>query len=280
MIGSVNINKKQYSFQELAHFKKYYCTLCKNIRKRYGMIETSILSYDITYLFMIASYEYKFSEKKESCYPTRHITILEGNEDIISLFADLNILSVYFKAIDDIHDQNKFMAKLLKSVLSKAYKKIKINNQLLVIKYERIMKKLFENENNFSNEDYLKSIEDFSLDIANISTINIKTENRIIIQKLLYYIIYMIYLNDTIEDISADYEHNLFNPILLKTEYFRKIDVYNRLKYDLKSIIYSNYTKYTVLINAINIKEKSLLNKLFISIISEETKELLGLRSD
>jgi hypothetical protein len=277
MLGSIKINKKQYTPEEYNLFKMYYCTLCKNIKSRYGFIYTIFLSYDITYIFMLQNNFIANQTTKLRCGMKRTICISNIDENIISFYTDLNLLSVYFKNMDDIHDQNSLTSRLIKIMLTPLYSKIKKKNPRLVSQYREIMLNLFENEKNYCDDEYLYTIKSFSKDLANLFTSDLNSSNKIIISRIIYTVVFFIYLNDAIEDIDSDIKEQQFNPIVEKG-CFKSKNKYamESTKEDIRKLLTQNNLNFEILLDSIDREYGTLLKKLYYSILSEKTRTFLS----
>ena len=64
MFGYVVINRKELSKEELNKYKSYYCGLCNGLEEKYGKKGMSLLSYDMTFLYLLLSDLYNTNDKE------------------------------------------------------------------------------------------------------------------------------------------------------------------------------------------------------------------------
>ncbi|MGF7100357.1 hypothetical protein M2141_002484 [Lachnospiraceae bacterium PH5-48] len=123
MFGIVVGNKNELTTEELARYRSVYCGLCQSLKSRYGQIERLTLNYDMTFLALLLEglYEEDEREKEIRClaHPTKKQVVIAN--EFIDYAADMTILLAYYKAEDDIADEGKVAAKVLKKLLHKDF---------------------------------------------------------------------------------------------------------------------------------------------------------------
>ena len=126
MYGYVVVNKPELKFREFDVYRSYYCGLCKILGEKYGVSGRISLSYDMTFLIMLLSglYEPKTEYSEERCivhpaskHPVRY-------NEVTDYVADMNILMMYYKCVDDWKDEHKFTRKILADSYHKRVDKI------------------------------------------------------------------------------------------------------------------------------------------------------------
>jgi hypothetical protein len=135
MFGYVICNKNNLKVDEYERYRRSYCGLCISLKKKYGNISRLALNYDMTFLAILLNSLYKDfevvgnkekdnSEESIRCvlHPTKKRNILINR--YIDYAADMTVLLMYYKCVDDIEDDGKVSARLYKRLLKKAYKKI------------------------------------------------------------------------------------------------------------------------------------------------------------
>ena len=225
---------------------------------------------------MLVNCNKNYSLQNSFCALSKKQSILDIDKEMISYFADLNILSVYFKAIDDIHDQKSLKGKIIKIFLKGPYNKINTFNREMVLTYQQIMNELFVNEENFNKDYYLYTIEKFAKNIANLATEKINHTDKTILNRIIFYVIYLIYLNDAIEDIEKDIKTNQFNPIVEFGGFKEKnVNKINEIRVALCRIIISQNSKFEILLDSLNYSNNNLMKKLYHSILSKNSIEFI-----
>ena len=135
MFGYVICNRNDLEENEYKRYRSSYCGLCIALKKKYGNISRLALNYDMTFLAMmlnslyndlevLSEEEKNYSEKNIRCvlHPTKNRNIFINR--YLDYAADMTVLLMYYKCLDDIEDEGKLSAKMYKGVLNKAYKKI------------------------------------------------------------------------------------------------------------------------------------------------------------
>ena len=110
MFGNVLIDKPNILIKDYETYRAYYCGLCKSIGKEYGTVLRLTLNYDIVLLALLG-HNYEQVEPiylSEHCitHPVRKVPTVKNNE-VLTRVADINIILGYYKASDDVIDENK-----------------------------------------------------------------------------------------------------------------------------------------------------------------------------
>ena len=108
MFGYVRLFKPTITMGEYEQYKGIYCTLCKRLGKRYGVLSRFTLSYDMTFLALL---EMALSEENPDFAPSRcsfnpaKRCLKAGNTAAIDRAADIGTLLTYYKLKDTIADE-------------------------------------------------------------------------------------------------------------------------------------------------------------------------------
>ena len=134
MFGYVRAYKPNMTFAQYDIYKGVYCSLCKQTGKRYGIISRAALSYDFTFfaLFRLALKNgcTQFHESRCSFNPLKKCYECNMDEKDIQLAADVSMLALYYKYIDNLNDTKgikKFFLKLCSPYFKRIHKKAKAN---------------------------------------------------------------------------------------------------------------------------------------------------------
>ena len=126
MFGYVNINQNELKVKDFNRYRSFYCGLCYCLKKKYGLVGQSILSYDLTFLDLLinALYEDPLVNIKRGClvHPGRRHEMVFNS--ITSYVADMSVVLAYYNALDDINDNKKLRNKAVPKALAKAYGKV------------------------------------------------------------------------------------------------------------------------------------------------------------
>ena len=226
LFGFVNIYRDELRIKDYNIFKAYYCGLCKALGKRYNQIVRLGLSYDMTFLAILAD---SLCEKQphfanEGCI--KHIgkkKICVDNE-AIDYSADMSILMTYLKLSDDISDEHSIKAFLLRTPYYFSFKKASCKYKSISTYISECLKNLRELE-----QDRCSCI-DAVADCFAKMTRNIFEGFDIVLGDVGYNIGRYIYIADAYTDIFKDMESGAYNPYVcahiknndfLKSEEFR-----------------------------------------------------------
>ncbi|MBQ9841945.1 MAG: hypothetical protein IJO42_02420 [Clostridia bacterium] len=108
MFGYVTLFKPTITMGEYEQYKGIYCTLCKRLGKRYGVLSRFTLSYDMTFLALLqmalADEGADFCPSRCSFNPTKRC-LKAQNTAAIDRAADVGTLLTYYKLKDTIADE-------------------------------------------------------------------------------------------------------------------------------------------------------------------------------
>lgn len=259
LYGYVVVNKPELKFREFDVYRSYYCGLCKVLGKEYGFTGKISLSYDMTFLIMLLSglYEPKTEYGKEKCL----VHLVAKHEyrinEVTDYVADMNILMMYYKCMDDWNDEHKVTRKILADSYNSKINIIrkKYENKARII--ESSLKDLSELEaqkcNDIDRVSYC-----FGKQLAAITAWR-DDEWHETLSKLGFFLGKYIYILDAYDDLEKDVEKknynmlipymkqpdfdnyvgNLLNSIMAEcARYFERLPIINDVEI-LRNIIYS-----------------------------------------
>lgn len=109
MFGYIIVNKAEMKFKEFDVYHSFYCGICRDLKKKYGICGQLSLSYDMTFLAILLTGLYEPETHRGSCKCVAHP--FESHETRNNIFteyaADMNILFAYYKCQDDWEDERK-----------------------------------------------------------------------------------------------------------------------------------------------------------------------------
>lgn len=121
MFGFVTADPSQLTKEERTRYGSVYCGICRQIRQYSSQFARFSLSYDMAFLalLLMSLYEPEELKGKRACalHPV-HPRPWVDNE-FVRYAAQMNIALAYYKALDDIRDENRCGAKLAANVLEK-----------------------------------------------------------------------------------------------------------------------------------------------------------------
>jgi len=267
MFGYVQANIEQLTDAEKSRYKEFYCGLCHTLGNRHGFTSRLGLSFDMTFLAILLSSLYEPSETQNTARCVRHPFKEHKyiSNPCIDYAADMTVALVYFNCIDDWKDDKNLVAKGYASLLSNAYKKVKINWPLQCETIEKELNTLAE----------IETANNPSLDAAANSFGRLMEALFVYkddiwvsyLKKLGYGLGRYIYLADASSDLEKDKKKGSYNPLIYQisdisdfkpvlqlllgeaSQYFEKLPLVQDENI-LKNIIYSGiWNKYNWEIN-------------------------------
>ena len=160
MFGYLKPYKPELKLKEYECYKGFYCGLCKNLKKRYGLFSTFFLTYDAAMLaiFYKAMKDSPLSDfERRGCIfcPLKKCTMVK-EENALSFSADTLVLMMYFKLKDSLSDKGffeKLRALLLLPFVSGYKNKAKKKNLMLYEIIEEGVKRTVVSEKNQAGLD-------------------------------------------------------------------------------------------------------------------------------
>lgn len=126
MFGYITINKPELKIREFERYHAYYCGLCRDLKRDYGLRGQATLSYDLTFLGILLSALYEPEEKTAytRCVPhplSKHLML---QNRYTAYAAAMNVLLAYHKARDDRYDERSLKGNAMSALLKSNYRKI------------------------------------------------------------------------------------------------------------------------------------------------------------
>ena len=221
MFGYVRIYKPDLKVAEYEHYQGIYCSLCKQLGKRYGFFARMTLSYDFTFLalFRMALDDRCTGFQKGRCLfnPLKKRTCCCDN-DHIPFAADAATLLVYYKLKDNIADEGFWKSlptRFLLPFAAHARKKAQKRQPELEEKIRDCMEKQAALEK-AGTASIDAAAEPTAQMLSYLSAIAARDEKeRRILERFGYCLGRWIYLIDAVDDLEKDLEEGSYNPYAL-----------------------------------------------------------------
>ena len=224
MFGYVKAAKPDLRVREYEAYKGVYCTLCKTLGKRYGILSRFTLNYDFVFLALIRlSCEndggMKFQKCRCSFNPFVRCNKLCTSSNAIDYSADVAMLLFYRKKKDNISDEGFFKRTLCRLLLPFAKAKYKKAAKLrpdLSQKIDSLMDEqaLCEAEKKPSLD---KCCHPSAASLGEIMSYDTENEGqRRILYRTGYCVGKWVYLADALDDFDEDAKKGRFNPLFSK----------------------------------------------------------------
>lgn len=210
-------------FKDYDIYKGVYCSLCKELGKRYGLIARLTLSYDFTFFAMVRMAVrtgcVKFKASRCTFNPTKKcLDCGRGNADT-AYTADISMLLMYHKLRDNIAD-SRFFKKLLcllaMPYAKHVYKKAKRRQPAAaeIIEEQMLRQNGIEERNAGLDEAADPSAKMLSLLLAE----ELECENSDNLKQFGYMVGRWVYIIDAADDCADDIKDGSFNALKKKYE--------------------------------------------------------------
>lgn len=226
MFGYINIFKNELKIKDYNVFRAYYCGLCKSLGNQYNQLIRLGLSYDLTFLAIVAdsltAEETHF--ESEGCIKHFGSHMICTNNSAIDYAADMSVILAYYKFTDDIKDDKSVKAFLGRIPYIYAFKKASK-------KYTDVAQSVKDNLDILSQleKDKCSSIDMAAHPFAQLTSDIFKGYSKDI-SRLGYNIGRFIYIADAYNDISKDKKTGSYNPFLYyDDEYLNSMEFEKRV---------------------------------------------------
>lgn len=222
MFGYIRPNKPELLVREYEEYKAVYCTLCRELGKRYNVFTRLALSYDLTFYTMLAldisGAKPKLRKGRCVVNPLKACNYICEGEDAYKKGAALTVLMTYHKIADNIKDESGLKslgARLAKPFFKGAAKKAKAEFPIAADAVEEMM----------AGQTIVESGEKPSLDACCEPTAKALSvifqelagqdkQKALILSQLGYFLGRWIYAMDAADDLKEDMKKGSFNPLI------------------------------------------------------------------
>lgn len=222
MFGYVKIYKPELKVKHYEAYKGVYCSLCKTLKKEYGVFASLTLNYDFTLLALtrlaFAEECCGFADSRCAYNPLKKCQKCINGTEELSFSAAAAMIMCYYKVADDISDSSFFKGfakRLVKPYFAikrkKAMKKYPVLDGII----SRAMQKQSETEKN--NETSVDIAADPSAKaMGEILCLGFEGEAKEKLNRFGYLVGRWVYLMDALDDMEDDRKtqsYNVFNNI-------------------------------------------------------------------
>ena len=235
MFGYIRTHRPELKVYEDEIYKGIYCSLCKELGKRYGLMSRMFLSFDSTFLALalMALSEEKICFDKKCCpfNPAKKCHFCKEKSDELSYAADISVLLLYHKIRDNINDSTLFKAilyRILLVLIFRSYKKAeKYRPDAAIIINEYMQMQAAVEEKRSTSID--EAAEPTAILLSRIYSANEPdSDRRRVRERVGYCLGRWVYMIDAFDDIEKDRKSGNYNPFLLAGQ-----DNYEKIKGDL-----------------------------------------------
>ena len=225
LLGYVRAYKPELNERKYDVYKGVYCTLCKTLLRRYSPLGQLFLSYDAAFLALVllsASPGCPQEEQSRCCCNPAKKCLSCGRGDVQDFCADMSVLLLYYKILDDLHDRGFWRRVLALLAFPMAY--------LMYRKASRLRPQADRIVSEMMREQANREAQDASLDaaaepsaraLALLVSLQIKDPR---LERFFYLVGRFVYLIDAVDDVCDDIRRHNFNP--LKARYLDAPDAF------------------------------------------------------
>lgn len=221
MFGYVRLFKPTIRMGEYEQYKGIYCTLCKRLGKRYGVLSRFTLSYDMTFLALLQmALEEKdadFCPSRCSFNPTKRC-LKAQNTDAIDRAADIGTILVYYKLKDTLADEGlgkKIGAWCALPFAKAAHKKAQKRVPAIDAAVAEMMAAQAEAEAT-DTDSIDRAAEPFALMLQTLAAdIAADGTQKRVLERFGYCLGRWVYLMDAVDDLAEDLAKERYNPYIL-----------------------------------------------------------------
>lgn len=213
MFGYIVVNQPELRIREWEMYHSYYCGLCRILKKKYGRVGQVTLSYDMTFILMLLSGLY---DPETVCGKSRCI-MHPGKKheyrcnELTEYVADMNVLLMEYKCLDDWKDDRKrlrlLMARMLERRTGESRRRYSRKLEQIAAAMEVLSR---AEEQGVMDLDYMAGC--FGQVMAQI-VICREDEWKDNLYRFGFYLGKFIYLLDAYEDLEEDIEKGRYNPL-------------------------------------------------------------------
>ena len=226
MFGYVRVNKPEMKVKEYEVYRGIYCSLCKTMRKSFGILSSLTLSYDLTF-FALAELSFAgkipaFVSGRCPYNPSKKCNYCRNGERELQYAAAVSVMMFYFKVRDNIADGTAFRRLLMYLILPYAllkYKKAKrlYHEAALIIENAMREQSLTEKSGTDSPDAAAHSSADA---LGKLLGQGFDSES---VYRFGYAVGKFVYLCDALDDIEKDIKKKSFNVFVNKYSLTEKL---------------------------------------------------------
>lgn len=218
MFGYIRAYRPEMKFKDYDLYKGVYCSLCKELGKRYGLLLRLTLSYDFTFFTMVrmAVRTGCVSFKKSRCTfnPANKCYDCGRGQEDVAYTADISMILFYFKLLDNIADSvffKKLLCYLILPYAKHVYRKAKARQPQAAEIVEKQMKRQAEIEKRNAGVD--EAADPSAVMLSELLINNIDCENTDELKHFGYMVGRWVYIIDAADDCEDDIKDGSFNPL-------------------------------------------------------------------
>ena len=224
----MNPDKKNLSRKHREIYNRYYCGLCRSLRRSYGITSAIILNYEIvnTLILSEAISLVPFRLMKMSCSfsPVVWINMCTSDNKALETAARVSIILAELEAKDNLVDSNGIKDKLISKFVDSKFNKI---SAVFLDEYE-LIKKLYDDymvleteakngNSGITCEELTVSCGKIAGGVAEIIADVADYDTLELLKRIMCFWGEWTYLMDAVDDYESDKKKGEFNPLFLES---------------------------------------------------------------
>lgn len=218
MFGYIVTRKDELKVREYNTFRAYYCGLCFAVKERFGTLVRMTLSNDAAFIALLLDSVFPeppaVHAKRCIANPLKKRPVV-GSCEVLDYCAAVNVILVYFKLRDDIHDSHSAGAiaafPFMYPSARKARKRLPEIFDTVSRKLEALSR--LENEKCGDIDRTAHAFAELMGELFSSYPLLAAEEKRIL-SRLGYLLGRFIYILDAYDDLAADRRKNQYNPFI------------------------------------------------------------------
>ena len=218
MIGYVRVYKPEMKIKHYEEYRAVYCSLCRILGKRYGLIARLTLSYDFTFFAVlqmcVLGMRVCFEQKRCPFNPMKKCNFCMKNTKALEYSADVAMLTVYYKILDNLNDDGFFKKlgmRIIQPVFWRYYKKAKkYAPEADRIISQAMRKQKITEESKTGNID--EAADSSAQALGELCSLNMSGDEKRILKRIGYLLGRWVYIADAYFDREKDRKKGSYNP--------------------------------------------------------------------
>ena len=212
MFGYIVTNQPELKMKDFDMYRSFYCGLCRELKRKYGISGQISLNYDMTFVVLLLNGLYEPPVQKGTTRCIIHPVIRQTvrRTEITEYAADMNLILTYYKCMDDWKDEKKLIRRGYAKLLEGNNKKTETAYREKTDRIVSLLSQLTEWEN-AGETDIDKMSGCFGKIMEEIFAYR-KDNWEPTLRRMGFYLGKFIYLLDAYDDVEKDRANGNYNP--------------------------------------------------------------------
>lgn len=212
MFGYIVTNQPELKMKDFDMYRSFYCGLCRELKRKYGISGQISLNYDMTFVVLLLNGLYEPPVQKGTTRCIIHPVIRQTvrRTEITEYAADMNLILTYYKCMDDWKDEKKLLRLGYAKLLEGNNKKTETAYREKTDRIVSLLSQLTEWEN-AGETDIDKMSGCFGKIMEEIFAYR-KDNWEPTLRRMGFYLGKFIYLLDAYDDVEKDRANGNYNP--------------------------------------------------------------------